>query len=474
MNIKGTVKARFYYLIVVCGVATLYLDLASGAESKKTPNTAPFVIKLVDAETGRGIPLVKLKTVNHVVHYTDSMGVVAFDEPGLMDRKVFFHVSSHGYEFPADGFKFRGKTLAVKAGGMATLKMRRINIAERLYRITGEGIYGESLKAGLKVPLEHPVLNSGVLGSDSILATVYRGRAFWVWGDTNQAAYPLGNFLVTAATSLLPDKGGLDPDMGINLEYFSDGKGFTKRMAPIAGEGPTWLGGLTSILDKNGKERLVSHYVKVKPPMTIYEKGLCVYNPEKEVFEKMRAFSKEEKLTPSGHPFFHQVDAKDYIYYGNPFPKMRIPATFEAWADPSQYEPVETDYSFVDPETKKPIKTHAGSIAWNPYLKKWIAIFTQTGGTSSLLGEIWFATADAPEGPWRQAVKIITHDHYTFYNPRHHSFLDKDGGKVIYFEGTYTELFSGNPVGTPHYDYNQIMYRLNLSDPRLSEFSAIK
>jgi hypothetical protein len=30
-------------------------------------------------------------------------GIVAFNEPGLMDREVYFHVRSHGYEFPADG-----------------------------------------------------------------------------------------------------------------------------------------------------------------------------------------------------------------------------------------------------------------------------------------------------------------------------------------------------------------------------------
>jgi hypothetical protein len=38
---------------------------------------------------------------------------------------------------------------------------------------------------------------------------------------------------------------------------------------------------------------------------------------------------------------------------------------------------------------------------------------------------------------------------------------------VIYFEGTYTQTFSGNPEATPRYDYNQIMYRLDLDDPRL-------
>ena len=38
---------------------------------------------------------------------------------------------------------------------------------------------------------------------------------------------------------------------------------------------------------------------------------------------------------------------------------------------------------------------------------------------------------------------------------------------MIYFEGTYTREFSDAPVATPRYNYNQLMYRLDLADPRL-------
>src|SRR5436309_3721682 len=107
-----------------------------------------FKITVVDEQTGRGVPLVDLETVNHIRHYTDSNGVVAFHEPGLMNQTVFFHVKSHGYEYPKDGFGFRGKALAVTEGGSARLTIRRLNIAERLYRVTGEGIYRDSLLAG--------------------------------------------------------------------------------------------------------------------------------------------------------------------------------------------------------------------------------------------------------------------------------------------------------------------------------------
>ena len=35
------------------------------------------------------MPLVELRTVNEIRYVTDSNGIVAFDEPGLLGRKVF-------------------------------------------------------------------------------------------------------------------------------------------------------------------------------------------------------------------------------------------------------------------------------------------------------------------------------------------------------------------------------------------------
>jgi hypothetical protein len=51
--------------------------------------------------------------------------------------------------------------------------------------------------------------------------------------------------------------------------------------------------------------------------------------------------------------------------------------------------------------------------------------------------------------------------------------FDKDGGRTIFFEGTYTHTFSGNTDQTPRYDYNQIMYKLSLDDPRVAVPVAI-
>ncbi|MCS6863340.1 MAG: hypothetical protein NZT92_23785, partial [Abditibacteriales bacterium] len=103
---------------------------------------------------------------------------------------------------------------------------------------------------------------------------------------------------------------------------------------------------------------------------------------------------------------------------------------------------------------------------WNAYRQRWVMIVTESFGTSPL-GEVWFAEADTPVGPWVYARKVVTHDRYSFYNPKQHPMFDKDNGRIIFFEGTYTHTFSGNDNPTPRYDYNQIMYKLDLSDARL-------
>jgi hypothetical protein len=473
-----------------------------------------FKITVVDEQTGRGVPLIELRTVNGIRLWTDSNGIAAFYEPGLMNQSVFFHVSSHGYEFAKDGFGYRGAALKATEGGSAILKIKRINVAERLYRVTGGGIYADSLLVGDKVPLERPALNGQVLGSDSVVSAVYKGKVYWFWGDTNRPAYPLGNFHVPGATSRLPKDGGLDPETGINLSYILDDKGFAKETARLPGDGPTWINSLVVLRD--GKdERMFAGYVKVKPPLEIYARGLAEWDDGKKAFRKAAVFDLKEPLLPQGHSFLHAAGDVEYVYFANPCPLTRVKADPAPLARLADYEGftclkegttpedgrIDRDGGRVrwswkkgtapltaqqeaklvaagrlredeallrlrDADTGKTVVAHGGSVYWNDYRKRWVMIAVQSFGTSAL-GEVWYAEADAPGGPWVYARKVVTHDRYSFYNPRQHPFLDKKGGRVIFFEGTYTTTFSGNNDVTPRYDYNQMMYRLDLDDPRL-------
>ncbi|HEX7011049.1 MAG TPA: hypothetical protein VF184_13785 [Phycisphaeraceae bacterium] len=484
-----------------------------------TAQVTPFAIEVVDAQTGRGVPMVELRTVNGIRLFTDSAGLVAFDEPGLMDRDVFFHVSSHGYEFPADGFGFRGKALHTTPGGQARLQVHRLNIAQRLYRITGQGIYRDSLRLGRSVPIEQPALNGRVLGQDSTQAVVYRDRIYWLWGDTQRESYPLGLFKTSGATSELPGRGGLDPSVGVNLHYFVDEKGFSRPMAPLEGEGLIWLDALMVLPDETGRQRMIAHYSRMKSLEQRLEHGLVVFDDAQQTFRKLVKFPDDAAAYPRGHALSVTVDGQPYIYFASPYPLIRVPARWADVQNPTRYEAftcvapgqayegkntrldrdehgrlcwswkanaaymdamrqreliqagaMSADEAWLntrDVESGEPVLLHSGSVRWNAYRQAWVMIAVQIEG-SSMLGEVWFAQANQPEGPWPWARKVVSHDRYSFYNPVHHAFFDQEGGRVIYFEGTYSAAFSGAPAPTPRYDYNQIMYRLDLADPRLN------
>ena len=493
----------------------LGLQLCALGQTAQSSSSGWFAIRVVDAETGRGVPLVELETVNHLRFYTDSNGTVAFREPGLMGRQIFFHVRSHGYEYPKDGFGYRGVRLKSTPGTEAVLKLKRLNIAERLYRVTGAGIYRDSRLLGRSAPIERPLLNGAVFGSDSVVTAIYRGSLHWFWGDTNRPSYPLGNFHVPFATSLLPGQGGLDPGLGVNLTYALGKNGFAKEAAKMPGKGPTWIDGLVVLPDENRQSRLLAQYVKIKSTLTVYERGLVQFNDERQQFGHRATFPKEAPLYPHGHPFLHRAaDGREYVYFAGGMPLVRVRASLASYLDLSQYETYtflpagsgsdvqrnpggslkfkwrggqpkldhqqvnkliaekrinagESPVHLIDIETGKPVLTQHGSVYWNYHRQRWVMVISQSFG-SSMLGEIWFAEASRPEGPWVYARKIVTHDDYSFYNPKQHPYFAKDGGRTLFFEATYTSTFSGNKHPTPLYDYNQIMYRLQLDDPRLN------
>ncbi|HWA98850.1 MAG TPA: hypothetical protein VG713_10180 [Pirellulales bacterium] len=443
-----------------------------------------FAIEVLDDQTGRGVPLVELRTVNDIEFYTDNAGLVAFDEPGLMDRDVFFYVRSHGYEMAKDGFGYEGMRLTTTPGKRARIKLKRLNIAERLYRITGQGLYRDSVLLGRSPPIAAPLLNAEVLGQDSVMAAVYRDKVYWFWGDTNRASYPLGHFRTSGATSKLPEHGGLDPSIGIDFTYFTDATGFARGMCPFDGPGPVWIDGVVTVDDQTGRERLIAHYQRMKQLDTVLEHGLAVFNDDTQQFDKLATIELTEKWRyPRGQAFRQMIDGREYLLFAAPLPTVRVRATFEDVQNRDSYEALTSDriwrtdappiepLSLRDADSRAPVKIHAACVRWNGYLKKWIMIGEQIGG-SSYLGELWFAAAEQPIGPWTRARKIVTHDRYSFYNPALHDFLDTHNGRYVYFEATYTHTFSGNDRATPRYEYNQIMYRLDLSDARLREVTT--
>lgn len=494
-------------------------DAVTGAPAP-APTPLPsqmFKIAVVDQSTGRGVPLIEVRSSTQT-YVTDSGGLVAFYDAARMGTTVHFDVSGHGYALTA-------ADLLAAAGGNATVQIARVNLAERLYRVTGGGIYHDTVLLEQSAPLQYPVLNSQVFGQDSAGTTVYQGKIFWVWGDTGRPSFPLGNFRTTGATSLLPGQGGLDPSVGVNLAYYGDGAGFVAQMCPASTVPPPpgysnllcWMGSLAAVPD-GGVERLFGRYVLVAGVGIAAEQGLVRFNDATSVFEKVLVFDGTEKVNPIGHTLKITHGSSTYVYYpyrgvtgafasidvDNP---TRIPATAASMLDKTSYEAftalqqgsssvLETNpdgtlhYTWKtgtspisggsavapqvpsdqrlfghqqDPNSGAAPRIVGTSTGWNAYRQRFVQIFQQTFG-SSFLGELWVNEADTPMGPWVYVRKIVTHNNYSFYNVRSHPYFDQERGKKTYFEATYTTYLT-NSTPTPRDNYNQVMYRLDMDTP---------
>jgi hypothetical protein len=417
------------------------------------------------------VPLVELRTNHRARFVTDNAGVIAFDLPELMGQETWFTIVSDGYEAPADGFGYRGVRWTPETGKSLTVEVTRTSIAKRLGRITGGGLFAESQKLGRELDWRE----NGVLGCDSVQNAVHNGRLFWAWGDTTLARYPLGIFHMTSATSEVRPLASLEPPLRLQLDYFRDANGKPRGVAEMPGSGPTWVSGYVSLPDKTGASRLVGTYVKIKPPLEAYECGLCLWNDKSEKFEHLRTVWKKSEaesrqpVAPQGHPvIFDGDDGRKWVLFGGPLPRLRCPATFEAWQDPASWEVIAPQASLASAADGSPVKPHSGSIAWNAFRQRWVTVFMQQFGKPSAFGEVWYAEAPTPFGPWGRTVKILSHANYTFYNPRIHPEFSPEKSPILLFEGTYTQTFANRPEPTPRYDYNQILYRLDLDDPQLA------
>jgi hypothetical protein len=486
-----------------------------GATCTEAPRVraAYFTIAVSDSQTGRGLPLVKVTTPNGHDYYTDSNGVVALSDPTLLNRKVTFLLNSYGYTTSI-------LSLQTTAGATGQVPVERLQPAERLYRVTGAGIYQDSVNVGLSVPIDKPLLNANVKGQDSVQAVVYNNQINWFWGDTlYQVGF--GNFRTSGATSQLPGMGGLSPSQGVNLNYYVDASGSSKQMMPLTDPGPVWIDGLFTVKDNTGQQKMLTHYSRRDPNNALgaqVEQGLALFDDSSKTLQRQQVYNVNAPITAVGHSFEHFVDGQQYIYFAQSYPDVRVKAdwndvndlsSWEAFTPltaNSRYNPTnppldydanhkliygwkkntdpltsdmmeelvqngyivrnESPFRLQDVATGSPIHLHRASVYWNGYRHDWIMIGNQVNGTSPL-GEVWFSEAPTPEGPWANAIKVATHhngsDNYTFYNPTQDPFFDEDGGRIIYFEGTYSNSFSGNSQPTPLYDYNQLMYRLDLS-----------
>lgn len=366
-----------------------------------------------------------------------------------------------------------------------------------------------------------------VLGQDSVQMVEYKDQLRWFWGDTNRLSYPLGLYRTAGAVSPLPAQSRVPVSEGVDLRYFTRDDGFTRPMADVSSpDGVVWVDGLCTVRDGD-ELVMVAHFSRRRGLTEELEQGLLRYDDSKDAFVilKTAELSNTWQILRD-HPIHVEADGMDYLMFGNPYPVTRVPARLSSIVDPAQYEsftcieagdsdqkhrplrasdgtldwqwrnaapvtqlmehhwvrtgivqPDETRFLPVEipavSEGTDPsdhvltnrIAMHSGTVQFNAFRNRWVLIAIRNGmitKTDSLLGEVYYSEAPTPQGPFSKALRIASHPGQSFYNPCHHPLFDEDNGRIIYFEGTYTNSFTSSPA-TPRYNYNQLMYRLNLA-----------
>jgi len=138
-----------------------------------------------------------------VDYWSDSNGIVAFNEAGMMNQSLSFDFDGYGYSGTS-------QMLTTTVGTTSQISTTRVNRAERLYRATGPNIYQDSVLVGRSVPIANPLSNGKVKGQDSVQTAVYNNQIHWFWGDSlyENACSFCGNYWTSGATSQLPGQGG--------------------------------------------------------------------------------------------------------------------------------------------------------------------------------------------------------------------------------------------------------------------------
>lgn len=457
--------------------------------------------QFVDSSDGRPIPLVITTTTDNVVVVSDNAGYVDIPVNVRLGTQFYLHVNSPGYNVPADGFGYRGFRLKV-SNDIHKIRLKRINIAQRSGRITGLGkyIHGQSLGKISDVS-EQPLT-----GMDSVQSASINGKHYVFYGDTNWTGYPLGNFKTTngiaTRQSILPNC-----PYTVDFSIESQGNAASSIDQQTTAQGVVWLSGVVTV---DGE---IHGYANHRKSLAIQlAHGHVRWNPVSKKFIDFRHLTDESWRHLDSHPIRFNEKNTDFLLFGHAIPNFRVPATKRALLSEDSYEtftclmpngdvdkdttgnpiwrwrkdgrPLDAEreadliksgllkraqcrFLMTEVGSGQTVIPHRGSVRWNAFLKRWILIFTGINEPESLLGEVFMASGASPCGPWTACIKIASHPNYSFYNPVHHSWLDQKDGKTITLEGTYTQSFSGNTVATPHYEYNQLTYQVDMTDVRL-------
>ncbi|MDZ4657598.1 MAG: hypothetical protein SH868_08455 [Bythopirellula sp.] len=258
---------------------------------------------------------------------------MALNSPGLLNQNLDFTLASFGYASSI-------WPLQTTPGTTNQVTINRQQLAERLYRVTGTGIYQDTVMLNQTAPILQPLLNANVRWQDSVQTAIYKGQLQWFWGDTLYEV-GFGNFRAAGATSQLPSQGRLSPSVGVDLDYYVDVNGSAKQMMPLPQPGPVWFDGLFTIVDNTDQERMLTHYSRRDSNNVLgaqVEHGLARFNDSQEVFQRFQVYPLDAPISAVGHAFEVSMGKEEYIYFAESYPNIRVKKNWNDVSDPSKWE----------------------------------------------------------------------------------------------------------------------------------------
>lgn len=508
-------RRQLLFLLTLTVLIALLTPVVSGGSLDPAYGSEPMRIKVVD-RTGRPMPLsqVRVEPSGGATFFTDSRGIAAVRQPGFMGRTARAYASSFGHNYGAEFVEF-------SPGGSHTLRLQQSfddNVADRTYRLTGAGIYRSSWIFGETTPIDNPLMNADVLTQGRAASTVFRDELVWFFGSTGVSVEAGRRKRVTAATSRLPDQGGLNPEVGVNLNYVTDPSGSARNVAAgVLGETVTVKGLMVTPTDP---PQLFATFQR-HSDATIRQ-GLLKWNESRKKFRQVKLFPEDTRVKLCPNVTRVRSDGREWFYFACPLPLVRVPATPKAIKDISRYQtftPVKAGASWdgkhteraegnrwewktgtptadhprerelrrnfwfpdragihhlTDFQTGESFVAREGTVFWNEFRQKWIMITNEFVPRGPRKGNVYYAEADSPIGPWVYARKVASHrdtlkdpyrGNFSFQDVKQHPELTRDEGKTIFFSGLFKRTARGQAV--PRYNNNHLMYRLDLTDNRL-------
>ena len=278
-------------------------------------------------------------------YVTDSNGVVAFDEPGLIGLQGLLPRQEPRLRVPQGRVRLPRQGARDPAGGLG--HARRSSGSTSPSGSTASpagGSIATAVLTGGRAPIaragaERPGARLGQRASTPSTGARSTGSGATPTGP----GYPLGNFHVPGATSELPGRRRARPRRRGRPDLLRR----RRRLRPAdrarcPATGPTWIGGLVVLRDRDGRERMFADYVEDPPAAGDLRARAGRVRPRDRQLREGGHVPMDLRRTPASIPAAIRSSTGDggidYVYYRSPYPLIRVPADPEALADPGGYE----------------------------------------------------------------------------------------------------------------------------------------